>query len=293
MADAFHPSSPHTPDGISHAERETRIETLLLTGLDHYFAGEYDRAIGVWTRVLFLDRGHARARAYIERARSAAAERQRESEELLHRGVAAFERGEAEVARRLLGAAVDRGGLHEVALAYLDRLDRLEAPLTAAPGQTDVPKVAPKARRITRPRPAAPRRSWILPLIVLAGLAWGVSYGVVSWDRVEALLFLRQPWNGSPRPAAVAPPAGPLPVPSPAAIAIWRAAAMFSAGRLREALQALDTVPAGDPRREDADRLRSEIQLALLKGTAPTATLGLAGVRAAPTPGPRPVERDE
>ena len=38
---------------------------------------DYEQAIHVWTRVLFLDRGHARARAYIERARSALAERQR------------------------------------------------------------------------------------------------------------------------------------------------------------------------------------------------------------------------
>ncbi|MBE3098611.1 MAG: hypothetical protein IMZ44_15960, partial [Planctomycetes bacterium] len=72
------------PDGISEIERDTRIETLLLCGLDHYFAGDHERAISVWTRVLFLDRGHARARAYIERARSAVAERQRESDELLH-----------------------------------------------------------------------------------------------------------------------------------------------------------------------------------------------------------------
>jgi len=293
MADAFRTTSPHTPDGISHAGRETRIETLLLTGLDHYFAGEYERAIGVWTRVLFLDRGHARARAYIERARSAVAERQRESEELLHRGVAAFERGEAEVARRLLGAAVDRGGLHEIALAYLDRLDRLEA--TVAPGETpaEIPKVARAPRRAPLPRPTAPRRSWILPLVVLALLAWGATYVVASWDRLEALLFLRQPWNGAARQTALVPPQDPLPVPSPAAIALWRAQAMFSAGRLREALQAIEAVQAGDPRRDDADRLRSEIQRALLKGTAPTATLGLTPGPAAPATSLRPVERNE
>ena len=85
-------------DGLSAAERDTRIEQLLLAGLDHYFAGEYERAISAWTRVLFLDRGHARAKAYIERARGAIGERQRESDELLHRGVDAFNRGETEEA---------------------------------------------------------------------------------------------------------------------------------------------------------------------------------------------------
>ena len=52
------------------------------------------------------------------------AEQQRESEELLHNGIAAFERGEMDAARQLLNAAVQRGGAHEVALAFLTRIDR-------------------------------------------------------------------------------------------------------------------------------------------------------------------------
>ena len=48
-------------------------------------------------------------RAYIERARSALAERQRESEELLQSGVAAFQRGDGDEARRLVQAAIDGG----------------------------------------------------------------------------------------------------------------------------------------------------------------------------------------
>src|SRR3979409_1060276 len=86
---------------VPERDREARVEELLLNGLDHYFSGHYDLAINVWTRVLFLDRGHARARAYIERARGAVAERQREGEELVHTGAAAFARGESETARRL------------------------------------------------------------------------------------------------------------------------------------------------------------------------------------------------
>src|SRR5436190_17816616 len=61
-----------------HEGSDSRIEELLLAGLDHYFNGQPEQAINVWTRVLFLDRAHARARAYIERARTAIAERQRE-----------------------------------------------------------------------------------------------------------------------------------------------------------------------------------------------------------------------
>src|SRR5471030_1074103 len=108
------------------SDRDAKIEQLLLVGLDHYFAARYELAINVWTRALFLDRSHARARAYIERARSALAERLRESEEILHKGVAAFERGDGDEARRLIEAAIGQGAPSDEALAVLDRLDRLE-----------------------------------------------------------------------------------------------------------------------------------------------------------------------
>src|SRR4051812_23821214 len=75
MSDPLRTETSRTPEPASKAEREAKIEQLLLAGLDHYFAGHYDQAINVWTRALFLDRSHARARAYIERARSAQAER--------------------------------------------------------------------------------------------------------------------------------------------------------------------------------------------------------------------------
>src|SRR6187402_2689365 len=104
---------------------ESRIEELLLAGLDHYFNGQHELAISVWTRVLFLDRTHARARAYIERARGAIAERQREGEELLQTGAAAFKRGDADDARRLLNSAIERGAQPDEALSMLDRLERI------------------------------------------------------------------------------------------------------------------------------------------------------------------------
>ena len=118
MSDPLRLTTSHdTIDAVPEADREAKIEQLLLAGLDHYFAAQYEQAINVWTRVLFLDRSHARARAYIERARSALAERQRESEELLQSGVAAFQRGEGDEARRLLQAAIERGAPSEEALA--------------------------------------------------------------------------------------------------------------------------------------------------------------------------------
>jgi hypothetical protein len=139
--DPIHAQSPTNTLG-SERDREARVEELLLSGLDHYFAGQHELAINVWTRALFIDRGHARARAYIERARGALAERQREGEELIHTGAAAFERGEAETARRLLMAAVEQGTITEEALALLDRIDRLRA--------AGVPRELPSERSLVQ-----------------------------------------------------------------------------------------------------------------------------------------------
>src|SRR5690242_20881899 len=74
MTESSRSDPVHACDVASEADRDAKIEQLLLIGLDHYFAAQYQQAINVWTRALFLDRSHARARAYIERARSAMAE---------------------------------------------------------------------------------------------------------------------------------------------------------------------------------------------------------------------------
>src|SRR5678816_4373288 len=134
----------------SGADDEARIEHLLVTGLDHYFAGEFEAAINLWTRVLFLDRSHDRARAYIDRARSAQAEQQRISEALVHEGLAAFDRGEVARARALLSDALDQGASHDVALGVLGRIDRLDAGSRSA-----APTPAARKRALAKASPVA------------------------------------------------------------------------------------------------------------------------------------------
>src|SRR5713101_6463798 len=162
MSDPFRADGSRALAAASEANRDAKIEQLLLAGLDHYFAAQYDYAIGVWTRVLFLDRNHARARAYIERARSAQAERQRESEELLQRGVAAFQRGDGGEARRLVQAAIDGGAPTDEALAVLDRLNRLGGSPAAGP-----PSPTRRARPGAAPSVAKLPAPWSALTIVL------------------------------------------------------------------------------------------------------------------------------
>ncbi|HET7694073.1 MAG TPA: hypothetical protein VFK57_00040 [Vicinamibacterales bacterium] len=235
----------------------SRIEELLLAGLDHYFSGQYELAISVWTRVLFLDRSHARARAYIERARGAVAERQREGEELLQTGAAAFQRGDAEGARRLLTSAVERGAQPDEALAMLDRLQRL-SPVQVTP-TAEVPRTS--RHPVTDHSPAGERRG-IRAATLLLVLAIGLASGVLVMIAWSSGVFPWSPWPASTSVAVM--PESPLPVPTASEVSLARARAWSGVGRLRDALSALEAVRPGDPLRPQADELRAEIQRQLL-----------------------------
>jgi hypothetical protein len=248
------------------AEHDDKTEQLLVVGLDHYFAGEFDHAINVWTRILFLDRGHARARAYIERARSALAERQRESDELLNEGVDAYRRGDLERARQLLLGAVDRGGASEEALTALARIERLHTPPA---GARRSPRPSPESLRrggYDRPERSGGPRVRLVPVVVLLTMTMGAIFVAIAWPVVDPLVGLRPTI-----PAAVTTPVveDALPLPSPAELAVGRAQALFRRGHLHEALRVLDDLRTGGGLDLEIDRLRADIQRTLLSGRAP------------------------
>ncbi len=263
---------------VPSGERDAKIEQLLLSGLDHYFDGEYDQAINVWTRALFLDRGHARARAYIERARSALAEQQRESEELLQRGLAAFDRGASAEARRLLEAAIMRGAPRDEALSVLDRIHRLDPADAAVLTSDDAPDDRPRRRS-----PSVARTLQVAAWIVLAAsvvVAAFVSAGTIPLD----WLWLRtqQPQTAVPQLAPAAADAGPT-VPRRGERALNRARVLAQNGHLRDALTNLEQVTITDEEKVDADRLRADIQRQLIaleqaSGDNPAPPAGPAGL---------------
>jgi tetratricopeptide (TPR) repeat protein len=258
-------------DVASGVDRDAKIEQLLLVGLDHYFTARYELAINVWTRALFLDRSHARARAYIDRARSALAERQRESEELLQNGVAAFQRGEGDEARRLLQAAIDGGAPSEEALAVLDRLNRLETTAPAVAAQRSDPSHRERARRASRETsrsiPGPPGSPGMAAVVLAAAIA---ALGVAAWNEMidwrSLVALANAAMRSEPLPAAPAPVAhdASLPLPRRGETALVRARALTASGHLRDALSALESVRPTDPQQPDADRLRADIQRQLL-----------------------------
>jgi hypothetical protein len=260
MSDLLRTDAARPPDSLADTDKEARIEQLLLSGLDQYFAGQYEQAINIWTRVVFLERGHNRARAYIERARGALAERHRESEELLHRGMAAFNEGQTDAARDLITRAVEQGGPHDVALVLLERLNRLAAPAAAS----DAPPPASAERRTEVPRhvDTRTRHSWRVPAAAALALVIGlVAVAVLSGMAVPT--WLLDP-TGVPQERIAATPPEPLPVARSSERLVARARAFQSGGRLHDALRALEAIDLGDPMRPEADRLRGELQRQLL-----------------------------
>jgi hypothetical protein len=254
-------TAPVDPGPSSDVEREALIERLLLAGLDQYFAANYEQAIDIWTRVAFLEGGQGRARAYIERARGALAERQRRSEELVHEGVAAYHAGDLQTARELLNQALDEGGANETALVFLQRLSRLEAATTA-------PSLGLSGRHFLRSRRAAAPvagTNWFVTIvasIAVAGTIASAAFPVASWLAETA------PATDLPNePARVEP----VPVVRGADIRLARARELQASGRLRDALRALDEIGIGDPLRSDADRLRADVQRQLLDAIAASA----------------------
>jgi hypothetical protein len=221
--------------------------------LDHYFSGKHEQAINIWTRVAFLERGHGRARAYIERARSALAEQQREDEALVHQGVEAYHAGNLDTARDLLTRAVEQGGPSDTALVFLQRLSRVDAPV----GAVATPRTARPASPAV-PAPVAPRSRVVPTLLASIAVAAAILFAAMplaSW-------LAERPVSAPPAEAAASAEA--LPIVRPSDLDVARARQLSASGHPREALRTLDRLDLADPARAEADRLRAVLQRELL-----------------------------
>ncbi len=269
MADSQRLESKTATD-VSRADGDAaiaaEIEALLVEGLDRYFARQYEDAIHVWTRALFLDRTHPRARAYIDRARTALAERERRGDEMLQASHDLLDRGETGAARAMLQNAVADGGDDERAAALWLKLERRERALATAFIGADPVR--------THEAPV-PGWEWRTPSRLAVALLALAVLGVLA-DLVSRVWLA--PGPSADVVIAKADRVAPV-VLSSADVALVRARALYARGQLAEALQALDRVPSTGPSRTEADTLRREIQRLLL---------ATAQVRPPQVPGPQP-----
>jgi thioredoxin-like negative regulator of GroEL len=264
-------SDTRPTEALTGAEREARIEQLLLSGLDEYFAQRYESAISLWTRVLFFDRHHDRARAYIERARRAQAERQRESEAVLHQGIEAFRAGDVVRARQLLSEALDRGASPDDAQGVLERIERLGAAQVAPKGRrrniiSSSVSLTTRHRAASEPArsPHGHARGWAAALLLALAALGVLAVGTWGWTVPE-------PWgwavfSTAPSRATEVVRWAPEPLPRARAseAALSRARALIATGRLHDALAVLERVPVGDSLYKEAERVRADVQERLL-----------------------------
>ena len=237
--DASSTSAPPPAPSPVPDEQAVRIDQLLTAGLDDYFAGRYERAVQVWSRVFFLDRSNARARAYIERARSAIAERQRVAE--------ASAAVDADSRRDSHGDGPTTDGRAVAERPEVLVVNGALAARLAPPTEAPVPAAQPAAS-------AATRRARIAHglLVAAAGvLLFVAGYTVAARDRLAGWVS-----GASSRRPAVA-----VDVRS-SGLALDEARRALSARRYDDARRALARIPSGDPLRPDADRLLAQLQRA-------------------------------
>jgi tetratricopeptide (TPR) repeat protein len=101
---------------------EDRIKQLLRDGDQLSSHGHFQRAIEVWSEIFMLDVNHPEALQKIEVARQAAAEQRAASQEIVKRGIAAYESGDLEQAREFFDQVRASDPDNPEAARYLEML---------------------------------------------------------------------------------------------------------------------------------------------------------------------------
>ncbi len=122
-------------------DAEPRVQALLDEGQGAFEREEYQSAIDAWSRIFLIDIDNQEAARRIERARQLKAERERETEEVFHTGVARFDAGDWEAAREAFRKVLDEQPSYVLAREYLDKIDEREA--AGENGKPGLPEMAP------------------------------------------------------------------------------------------------------------------------------------------------------
>ena len=135
-----------------------RVQALLDEGQSAFDTGEYQNAIDSWSRIFLIDIDNQEAARRIEGARQLKAEKERETEELFHAGVARFDAGDWPAAREAFRQVLATQPSYVLAREYLDKINEREAGGGDVP-RHDLPELAPLPGAAPAPAAAAPARA--------------------------------------------------------------------------------------------------------------------------------------
>ncbi len=248
--------------------------------------GMYERAIHVWTRILFLEKSDARAKPAIERAKRALSERQRVLDEELAVATSLIERGDlvAATARVYQVLSVDPRNSegYQLAERIAAKKRRPDSAPPVAVSKQVVNEELPAAKRgllLRVSRTAAPhyQRGASGSRLKMAGFALGAVLVFAS-----GALYLRLNWEslvsdgafvaGGLMAAGAAEPDEAY-VPGSSELRYYNGARLFAKGRYREALAELALVAGDDPVAEQARGLILRIEERLLRGATESPVL--------------------
>lgn len=263
----------------SPSRSSLKTEELYLHGDELFGKGLFQRAVHVWTRILFMDRGNPKARKAIDRAKKALAERQRLLDAEVATAGRLFEEGDLEGAGSLIRAvlAADPRHIegHHVAerIAALDRrnVDGQPGGASCEIESAPVPsrrglllRVSKKAS--ARPETAAsssPLKMAVFALTAVLVFAAGALYLHLNWDSFVS----DGAFANSTSPSGLSDPDAPS-LPDPAELRYYNGARLFAKGRYREALLELSLVDRSSATAEEARGLILRIEERLLRGAS-------------------------
>jgi hypothetical protein len=256
-----------------------KTEELYLHGDELFGRGLFQRAVHVWTRILFMDRGNPKARKAIDRAKKALAERQRLLDAEVATAGRLFEEGDLEGAgsliRAVLAADPRHAEGHHVAerIAALDHrnVDGQPSGASCEIESAPVPSKCGLLLRVSQEASARPEtgvsssplKMAIFALTAVLVFAAEALYLHLNWDSFVS----DEAFANSTSPSGLSVPEA-LSLPDPAELRYYNGARLFAKGRYREALLELSLVDRSSTTVEEARGLILRIEERLLRGVS-------------------------
>ena len=246
-------------------------DALLRQGEELFALGNFSQAVHVWTRILFLERGHAQARLAIERGKKAVAEQHRLLDMELAAASELLERGESEQAaakvRSVLSLDPRNHEGHHLAGRIHAAAHRSETgPSIPARGLSPATKRGlllrvSSTRREKRLAHASPLKMAGFVLGAILVFASGALYLHLNWESIVSDGAFR---GGGALSRAVAERAA-VPLPATSELRYFNGARLFAKGRYRDALDELSLVERDSAVAERARGLIFRIEERLLR----------------------------